>query len=95
MPVEIESPEELGYGAIDCNLAESSFRPGAGGSGSPSSRSSGSTPCSTGTLATYVGPGHWFDQDRRHFRIGFGWPTTAELDRGRANLSDAATRAAG
>ena len=26
MPIEIESPEELGYGAIDCNLAESSFR---------------------------------------------------------------------
>jgi hypothetical protein len=26
MPIEVESPEELGYGAIDCNLAESSFR---------------------------------------------------------------------
>ena len=48
-----------------------------------------------GDLATYVGPGHWFEQDRRHFRLGFGWPTTAELERGLANLSDAATRAAG
>jgi hypothetical protein len=26
MPIEIESPEEVGYGSIDCNLAESSFR---------------------------------------------------------------------
>jgi aspartate/methionine/tyrosine aminotransferase len=27
----------------------------------------------------HVGPGHWFDQDARHFRIGWGWPTAAEL----------------
>jgi DNA-binding transcriptional MocR family regulator len=46
-------------------------------------------------LATYVGPGHWFEQDRRHFRVGFGWPTTGELERGLANLSDAGTQAAG
>jgi len=26
---------------------------------------------------TYVGPGHWFEQSRRHFRLGFGWPTLA------------------
>jgi len=31
---------------------------------------------------TYVGPGHWFDQDRRSFRLGFAWPETAELERG-------------
>jgi len=24
---------------------------------------------------TYVGPGHWFEVDDRHFRVGFGWPT--------------------
>ena len=24
---------------------------------------------------TYVGPGHWFELDDRHFRLGFGWPT--------------------
>jgi len=23
---------------------------------------------------TYVGPGHWFEVDDRHFRLGFGWP---------------------
>ena len=28
---------------------------------------------------TVVGPGHWFDQPRRHFRLGYGWPTAAEL----------------
>ena len=35
---------------------------------------------------TYVGPGHWFDQPRSSFRLGFGWPTTAELERGLAGL---------
>lgn len=29
--------------------------------------------------ATHVGPGHWFDMDRRYFRLGFGWPSTDEL----------------
>ena len=28
---------------------------------------------------TYVGPGHWFELSDRHFRLGFGWPTHAEL----------------
>jgi aspartate/methionine/tyrosine aminotransferase len=38
---------------------------------------------------TYVGPGHWFDADRRHFRVGYGWPSTADLDAGLAGLSAA------
>jgi aspartate/methionine/tyrosine aminotransferase len=46
-----------------------------------------------GDLATYVGPGHWFEQDRRFFRLGFGWPTADELRRGLANLSAAAEAA--
>ncbi len=29
--------------------------------------------------AAYVGPGHWFEQSDRHFRIGYGWPTAEEL----------------
>ncbi|MCE9521997.1 MAG: pyridoxal phosphate-dependent aminotransferase, partial [Alphaproteobacteria bacterium] len=29
--------------------------------------------------ATCVGPGHWFEQDKRFMRIGFGWPTPDEL----------------
>jgi aspartate/methionine/tyrosine aminotransferase len=39
---------------------------------------------------TYVGPGHWFDQDRRGFRLGFAWPETEELRRGLAGLLAAA-----
>ena len=27
----------------------------------------------------YVGPGHWFEQSDRYFRIGYGWPTPQEL----------------
>jgi aspartate/methionine/tyrosine aminotransferase len=39
---------------------------------------------------TYVGPGHWFEVDDRHFRLGFGWPTEAELRAGLAALTAAA-----
>jgi aspartate/methionine/tyrosine aminotransferase len=46
-----------------------------------------------GTFATFVGPGHWFEQDDRFMRIGFGWPTPAELEEGLANIS-ASLRAA-
>ena len=42
---------------------------------------------------TVVGPGHWFDQPRRHFRLGYGWPTPERLAEGLANLSLAATEA--
>jgi aspartate/methionine/tyrosine aminotransferase len=41
----------------------------------------------------YVGPGHWFDQSDRFFRIGYGWPTPAELAGGLAAVS-ASLRAA-
>ncbi len=30
----------------------------------------------------YVGPGHWFEREDRYFRIGYGWPTSAELEGG-------------
>ena len=36
---------------------------------------------------TYVGEGHWFDADRRHFRVGFGWPSTDELRGGLDSLA--------
>ncbi len=42
---------------------------------------------------TYVGPGHWFDQDRRFFRLGFAWPSEAELERGLEGLELAAAGA--
>lgn len=40
--------------------------------------------------ATWVGEGHWFDVDRRSFRLGFGWPGAAELDQGLAAITAAA-----
>lgn len=42
---------------------------------------------------TYVGPGHWFEMDRRFFRVGFAWPKTADLSSGLAAIT-AAVRAA-
>ena len=42
---------------------------------------------------TVVGPGHWFDQSRRHFRLGYGWPTPDDLAGGLAALSASAERA--
>ncbi|HSL96330.1 MAG TPA: aminotransferase class I/II-fold pyridoxal phosphate-dependent enzyme [Thermoleophilia bacterium] len=43
----------------------------------------------TEEFGTYVGPGHWFEQSRRHFRLGFGWPTLDELRGGLAGISGA------
>jgi aspartate/methionine/tyrosine aminotransferase len=42
---------------------------------------------------TYVGPGHWFEVDDRHFRLGFGWPSEGELRAGLFALSAAAEKA--
>jgi aspartate/methionine/tyrosine aminotransferase len=42
---------------------------------------------------TYVGPGHWFDQDPRFFRLGFAWPTEEELAGGLEGLDRAAAGA--
>jgi len=38
---------------------------------------------------TAVGPGHWFEMDRRFMRVGYGWPTADELGMGLAGLSRA------
>jgi aspartate/methionine/tyrosine aminotransferase len=35
----------------------------------------------------YVGPGHWFEQSRRHMRVGYGWPLPEELEGGLAAIS--------
>ena len=37
--------------------------------------------------STCVGPGHWFEQDKRHMRVGFGWPFPEELKGGLAAIS--------
>jgi aspartate/methionine/tyrosine aminotransferase len=44
-------------------------------------------------FGTYVGPGHWFEVDDRHFRLGFGWPSKIELRAGLAACSAAAAMA--
>ena len=36
---------------------------------------------------TFVGPGHWFEMDKRYMRIGYGWPKEAELREGLKNIS--------
>jgi aspartate/methionine/tyrosine aminotransferase len=42
---------------------------------------------------TLVGAGHWFEQDRRFMRIGYGWPLEAELKGGLAAVSESLTAA--
>jgi aspartate/methionine/tyrosine aminotransferase len=38
---------------------------------------------------TYVGPGHWFEMPDTFFRLGYGWPTRAELEAGLDAISRA------
>lgn len=36
--------------------------------------------------ATLVGAGHWFEQNDRYFRLGFGYPVNEELSQGLKNI---------
>ncbi len=38
---------------------------------------------------TYVGPGHWFEQDDHYFRLGFGWPKPDSFKQGLLAISAA------
>jgi aspartate/methionine/tyrosine aminotransferase len=38
---------------------------------------------------TYVGPGDWFDMDRRNMRLGYGWPRPESLSAGLAAIRTA------
>ncbi len=38
---------------------------------------------------TYVGPGHWFEQSKRSFRLGFGWETREAFVKGLENIDKA------
>jgi aspartate/methionine/tyrosine aminotransferase len=42
-----------------------------------------------GEYGTFVGPGHWFEMERRSMRIGYGWPKAAELTEGLENIMHA------
>ena len=37
-----------------------------------------------------TGEGHWFEADRHHFRLGFGWPSHDELATGLDALASTA-----
>ena len=41
------------------------------------------------TYKTLVGPGHWFDMDKRYMRIGYGWPSKEALFKGLENITQA------
>jgi len=41
---------------------------------------------------TYVGPGHWFEQSKRHFRLGFGWEGEDNFKKGLGNIDVAIKR---
>ena len=55
----------------------------------PASTSTGSTTSLFERHGTIVGPGHWFEQPRTSFRLGYGWPTLDELRGGLAALDAA------
>jgi aspartate/methionine/tyrosine aminotransferase len=45
--------------------------------------------------ASWIGPGHWFEQDPRHFRLGYGYPSADDLPVALANISAALRDASG
>jgi aspartate/methionine/tyrosine aminotransferase len=36
--------------------------------------------------STYVGPGHWFEENDRYMRIGYSWDKTEKLEKGLQNI---------
>ena len=38
---------------------------------------------------TYIGPGHWFEQDDHYLRIGYGWDKQDKLLKGLQNILSA------
>ena len=38
------------------------------------------------TFKTYLGPGHWFEQSKLFFRLGFGWELESAFRQGLANI---------
>jgi aspartate/methionine/tyrosine aminotransferase len=40
-------------------------------------------------FSTYVGPGHWFEESKLSFRLGYGWPSQDELKKGLKGLENA------
>lgn len=42
---------------------------------------------------TYIGRGHWFEEDARYMRIGYSWDTSAKLQKGLNNILKAIVEA--
>ncbi|MDJ1494711.1 pyridoxal phosphate-dependent aminotransferase [Cytophagaceae bacterium DM2B3-1] len=38
------------------------------------------------TYATYIGRGHWFEEDARYMRIGYSWDKSEKLEKGLQNI---------
>lgn len=51
--------------------------------------------CLNDKYGVFVGPGHWFERSRRHFRIGYGYPTLDQLKDGLDGISKALRDASG
>ncbi|HEX5155563.1 MAG TPA: pyridoxal phosphate-dependent aminotransferase [Parafilimonas sp.] len=45
------------------------------------------------TYSTYVGRGHWFEEDGRYMRIGYSWDKTEKLEKGLSNILKAINEA--
>ena len=89
MPLEIESPEALGYSAIQYNLSESSVTNAIW-----DNLSHIKVDLKLETHSTYVGPGHWFGMPDSYFRLGFGWASLDQMRSGLNGISRALDNAA-
>ena len=55
---------------------------------SPRQRSTPAPPRPTfNPMAIFIGPGWWFEQDARSFRLGYGFPTATELQSALTHIS--------
>jgi DNA-binding transcriptional MocR family regulator len=36
--------------------------------------------------STYIGKGHWFEEDAIYMRIGYSWDTSEKLEKGLHNI---------
>jgi aspartate/methionine/tyrosine aminotransferase len=45
--------------------------------------------CLNDKYGVFVGPGHWFERSRRHFRLGYAYPAINELEGGLDGISKA------
>ena len=45
--------------------------------------------CLLNKYKTYVGKGHWFEADPRYIRIGYGWDSSENLEKGLQNILQA------